>query len=108
MKKQRLNTKFTEITHHDKNQHQHQHKNDSYQNINNKYPQLIHYLLNDLLKIEGYSEVVIGFGTGTNLDMIRKITENNIRKIPKHVFFDILGLYARVFCTRDYHKKEIP
>jgi CRISPR/Cas system CSM-associated protein Csm5 (group 7 of RAMP superfamily) len=85
--------------------HQQQQQIESYQNIIHKYPRLIHSLLTDLLKIEGYSEVAIGFGTGINLDTIRKITNNNLKRIPKRVFFDILGLYARVFCDW-YHFKD--
>jgi hypothetical protein len=86
-------------------QTQQQHRIESYQNINNKYPRLIHSLLTDLLKVEGYSEVTVGFGTGTNLDIIRKISNNHIKKIPKRAFFGILGLYARVFCNW-YHFKD--
>ena len=84
---------------------QYHHKNDSYQNIIRQYPQLIHCLLNDLLKVDGYSEVTVGFGTGIDLDIIRKITTHDANKISQRVFFDILGLYARVFCDWIHYKE---
>jgi hypothetical protein len=83
-----------------------QKKCESYKRIINKYPQLIHNLLNELLQIEGYSETVIGFGTGIQLDMIRKINTQHIYPIPQRVFFDILGLYARIFCNWYHYKDE--
>ena len=49
---------------------------------------------------------VVGFGTGLNIDIIRKIINHNIRKIPQRAFFDILGLYSKVFCDWTHYKDD--
>lgn len=80
----------------------------TYNKIKKNYPQFLQLLINDLLKVEGYSEVMIGFGSGVSLDVIRKILIGDITHITEQVFLDILGLYARVFCNWKHYRKEDP
>jgi len=76
--------------------------------IKKHYPQLIQMLINDLLKVEDYSEMMVGFAAGVNLDVIRKILLGDIAPVSERIFLDILGLYARVFCDWKHYRKEDP
>ena len=77
-----------------------------YKIINERFPQLFQLLLSDLLRVDGYSEVDIGIGLGIGVDVVRKIIIGNTNKIPEEIFFDILGLYAGVFCNWGRYKED--
>ena len=62
------------------------------------YPRLAGDLLADLLKVEGYSEVEIAFGSGTPLEVIRAIANNDFRQLRHEYLLNLLGFYTRVFC----------
>ena len=73
----------------------------TYRTINRDFPRLSHLMLRDLMRIDGYSDIEIGFGAGVGLDDIRKIATGNTCGISKKTFLRLLGLYAKVFC--DWH-----
>ena len=62
------------------------------------YPRLAGDLLADLLKVEGYSEVEIAFGSGTPLEVVRAIANNDFRQLRHEYLLNLLGFYTRVFC----------
>lgn len=66
--------------------------------LNREFPQISHFMLKDLLQIDGYSDIEIGFGTGIGLDVIRKLAQGNTCCVSKTTFLRLLSLYARVFC----------
>jgi hypothetical protein len=80
----------------------------SYEKLCYQYPRLVNFLLNDLLEIDGYSEKEIAFATGLHIDTIQKILHYQFKNIPQRVFFDIVGLYARVFCIWSHFNDSEP
>lgn len=70
----------------------------TYRKLNREFPQMSHFMLKDLMQIDGYSDVEIGFGTGIGLDIIRKLAQGNTGCVSKTTFLRLLSLYARVFC----------
>jgi hypothetical protein len=70
----------------------------TYRKINREFPQMSHFMLKDLLEIDGYSDIEIGFGTGIGLDIIRQLAQGNTCCVSKTTFLRLLSLYARVFC----------
>ena len=82
-------------------------RHSTYQTIHYEYPQLVHIFLQDLMTMDGFTENEIGFAAGVRLDIIRRILNGDRRKGSKTVFFNLLGLYARVFCDwLDYPNPE--
>jgi hypothetical protein len=75
--------------------------------LHREFPRLTSLLVNDLKKIDGYSDVEIGFGTDIELDLIRKIAMGDIRHVSRQNFFKILGLYSRVFCKWSKLKEDV-
>ncbi len=71
---------------------------DVYSKLLRRYPRIIQDLLEDLLKIDGYSEIEIAFGANIPLDVIRQLSINCAGHVSREYFLSILELYARVFC----------
>ena len=71
---------------------------DVYSKLLRRYPRIVQDLLEDLLKIDEYSEIEIAFGAGIPLDIVRKLSANRIDHVSREYFLSILELYARVFC----------
>ncbi len=71
---------------------------DVYSKLLRRYPRIVLDLLEDLMQIDGYSEIEIAFGSGIPLDVVRKISNNCVDHISREYFLSILELYARVFC----------
>jgi hypothetical protein len=92
--KKTRNKKYNHFT-----QLKHRSTNFTFHSINKNFPQLSSILLKDLLQMDGYSDVAVGFGAGVGLDVIRKIATGNTCCVTKTTFFRILGLYAKVFCN---------
>lgn len=70
----------------------------TYSIIRKEFPQMSHLMLKDLMQIDGYSDVEIGFASGVGLDVIRNIAMGNTYGVSKATFLRLLGLYAKVFC----------
>ena len=70
----------------------------TYRMINREFPRMSHFMLRDLMQLDGYSDIEIGFGTGIGLDVIRQLAQGNTCCVSKTTFLRLLGLYARVFC----------
>ncbi|MGD9153405.1 MAG: hypothetical protein PVG30_07110 [Gammaproteobacteria bacterium] len=70
----------------------------TYRTISREFPQMSRLMLKDLMQIDGYSDIEIGFASGVGLDIIRKIAMGNTCCVSKTTFLRLLGLYARVFC----------
>lgn len=70
----------------------------TYRMINRKLPQMSHFMLKDLLQVDGYSDIEVGFGTGIGLDVIRELAQGNTCCVSKTTFLRLLSLYSRVFC----------
>ena len=71
---------------------------DVYSKLLKRYPRIVQDLIEDLLKIEGYSEIEIAFGAKIPLDITLKLLLNGTEYINREHFLSILELYARVFC----------
>ena len=71
----------------------------TYRKINREFPKMSHFMLKDLLEIDGFSDVAIGFGTGIGLDVIRELARGNTCCVSKTTFLRLLSLYERVFCN---------
>jgi len=71
----------------------------TYRMINREFPKISHFMLKDLMQLDGYSDIEIGFGTGIGLDVIRQLAQGNTCCVSKTTFLRLLSLYARVFCN---------
>ncbi len=71
---------------------------DVYSKLLRRYPRIVLDLLEDLMQIDGYSEIEIAFGAQIPLDVVRSITLNETVQVSREYFLSILELYTRVFC----------
>ncbi len=71
---------------------------DVYSKLLRRYPRIVQDLLEDLLQIDGYSEIEIAFGAMIPLDVVRKLSISSTEYVSREYFLSILELYARVFC----------
>ncbi len=79
-------------------------KANAFYQIKEENPKFVKHLLDDLLKVEGYTDTEIAFGLQVPLHYIRKIIDGNCKQVSRDVFLSVLSLYARVFCGWcDYH-----
>ncbi|OGT06621.1 MAG: hypothetical protein A2103_04425 [Gammaproteobacteria bacterium GWF2_41_13] len=76
----------------------HPHFVDLFLKVREESPQLIEYLLHDLLNVEGYSENEIAFALGLPLHLVRQISVGDLSSVNRDIFLALFSLYARVFC----------
>ena len=70
----------------------------AFKNITSLYPKLVRDLFTDLMKIDGYSENEIAFGSGTPIEIIRAIANNDYHQLQHEHLLKLLNFYTRVFC----------
>ena len=78
------------------------HLHDAYSKLLKKQPMLIQeimcFLIDDLLRLDGYSDIEVSYTSGIGLDVIRKLLANRINHIDRESFLLLIGLYGRMFC----------
>lgn len=78
---------------------QHAHCSDHlYQRLSRRYPSFVQEMIQDLLKVEGYSDVEIAFGAKISLDIIRRLSLSQPVLVDKKIFLAVFKLYSCVFC----------
>ena len=67
--------------------------------VRSQSPQLIQYMLLDLLEKTNYDEVDIGFCAGIDLDKLRAIPRGKVESLTRKDFEGLFLLYSRIFCN---------